>query len=115
MGVRFRTARLRRNYEPLREVTGLRSSHHAARAVQTPGADGCGERVYFEGLHLHQKLNKDRQAGARLPRMNTPPNGRRSYPLHAVGRDAATQTRRRQGLRRSSAEYLRTPTTCARR
>ena len=61
---RFPTARRRRTTsEPLREVDGLARSDHAAGPFETPGLMATASELIFEGLHLHQKLNKDRQGG----------------------------------------------------
>jgi magnesium chelatase subunit I len=49
--------------EPLREVTGLREAIAALGSFETPGLMAAASEFIFEGLHLHQKLNKDRQGG----------------------------------------------------
>jgi magnesium chelatase subunit I len=49
--------------EPLREVTGLREAIAALGPFETPGLMASASEFIFEGLHLHQKLNKDRQGG----------------------------------------------------
>jgi magnesium chelatase subunit I len=49
--------------EPLREVTGLREAIAALGPFETPGLMAAASEFIFEGLHLHQKLNKDRQGG----------------------------------------------------
>ncbi len=49
--------------EPLREVTGLREVITLLGPFETPGLMAAASEFIFEGLHLHQKLNKDRQGG----------------------------------------------------
>jgi magnesium chelatase subunit I len=49
--------------EPLREVTGLREAIASLGPFETPGLMASASEFIFEGLHLHQKLNKDRQGG----------------------------------------------------
>jgi magnesium chelatase subunit I len=49
--------------EPLREVTGLREAIAALGPFETPGLMAAASEFIFEGLHLHQKLNKDRHGG----------------------------------------------------
>jgi magnesium chelatase subunit I len=49
--------------EPLREVQGLREVIAALGPFETPGLMAAASEFIFEGLHLHQKLNKDRQGG----------------------------------------------------
>ena len=49
--------------EPLREVTGLREAIATLGPFETPGLMAAASEFIFEGLHLHQKLNKDRQGG----------------------------------------------------
>jgi magnesium chelatase subunit I len=49
--------------EPLREVTGLREAIGTLGPFETPGLMAAASEFIFEGLHLHQKLNKDRQGG----------------------------------------------------
>ena len=49
--------------EPLREVTGLREAIVMLGPFETPGLMAAASEFIFEGLHLHQKLNKDRQGG----------------------------------------------------
>jgi magnesium chelatase subunit I len=49
--------------EPLREVAGLREAIAALGPFETPGLMAAAAEFIFEGLHLHQKLNKDRQGG----------------------------------------------------
>ncbi len=49
--------------EPLREVTGLREVISILGPFETPGLMAAASEFIFEGLHLHQKLNKDRQGG----------------------------------------------------
>ena len=56
--------------DALREVPGLREVVEQTRRLRVAGPDGDRERVVFEGLHLHQKLNKDRSGRPlRLPRL----------------------------------------------
>ena len=47
----------------LREVTGLREVITLLGPFETPGLMAAASEFIFEGLHLHQKLNKDRQGG----------------------------------------------------
>jgi len=49
--------------EPLREVIGLREAIAMLGPFETPGLMAAASEFIFEGLHLHQKLNKDRQGG----------------------------------------------------
>jgi len=49
--------------EPLREVAGLREAITMLGPFETPGLMAAASEFIFEGLHLHQKLNKDRQGG----------------------------------------------------
>jgi magnesium chelatase subunit I len=49
--------------EPLREVSGLREAIAALGPFETPGLMAAASEFIFEGLHLHQKLNKERQGG----------------------------------------------------
>jgi len=49
--------------EPLREVAGLREVITLLGPFETPGLMAAASEFIFEGLHLHQKLNKDRQGG----------------------------------------------------
>ena len=49
--------------EPLREVSGLREAIASLGPFETPGLMAAASEFIFEGLHLHQKLNKDRQGG----------------------------------------------------
>jgi magnesium chelatase subunit I len=49
--------------EPLREVAGLREAIASLGPFETPGLMAAASEFIFEGLHLHQKLNKDRQGG----------------------------------------------------
>src|SRR5215472_14056726 len=49
--------------EPLREVIGLREAIATLGPFETPGLMAAASEFIFEGLHLHQKLNKDRQGG----------------------------------------------------
>jgi magnesium chelatase subunit I len=49
--------------EPLREVTGLREGIALLGPFETPGLMAAASEFIFEGLHLHQKLNKERQGG----------------------------------------------------
>jgi magnesium chelatase subunit I len=49
--------------EPLREVPGLREVIAGLGPFETPGLMAAASEFIFEGLHLHQKLNKDRQGG----------------------------------------------------
>jgi magnesium chelatase subunit I len=49
--------------EPLREVPGLREAIASLGPFETPGLMASASEFIFEGLHLHQKLNKNRQGG----------------------------------------------------
>jgi len=49
--------------EPLREIAGLREVIEGLGAFETPGLMAVATELVFEGLHLHQKLNKERQGG----------------------------------------------------
>ena len=47
--------------EPLREITGLRDAIDRIGSFESPGLMAAASELVFEGLHLHQKLNKERQ------------------------------------------------------
>lgn len=47
--------------EPLREITGLREAIDRIGSFESPGLMAAASELVFEGLHLHQKLNKERQ------------------------------------------------------
>jgi hypothetical protein len=47
----------------LREVPGLRDAVNRLGAFETPGLMATASEFIFEGLHLHQKLNKERHGG----------------------------------------------------
>jgi magnesium chelatase subunit I len=49
--------------DALREVPGLREAVERFGAFESPGLMATASEFIFEGLHLHQKLNKDRQGG----------------------------------------------------
>jgi magnesium chelatase subunit I len=49
--------------DALREVPGLRDAINRIGAFETPGLMASASEFIFEGLHLHQKLNKDRHGG----------------------------------------------------
>ncbi len=49
--------------DALREVPGLRDAIAGLGAFETPGLMATASEFIFEGLHLHQKLNKERQGG----------------------------------------------------
>ncbi|HYB92333.1 MAG TPA: hypothetical protein VEC38_14950 [Candidatus Binataceae bacterium] len=49
--------------EPLREIAGLREAIAALGPFETPGLMAAASEFILEGLHLHQKLNKDCQGG----------------------------------------------------
>jgi magnesium chelatase subunit I len=49
--------------EPLREIPGLRDAIASIGAFESPGLMAAASELVFEGMHLHQKLNKDRQGG----------------------------------------------------
>ena len=49
--------------EALREVPGLREAVEQLGPFETPGLMATASELIFEGLHLHQKLNKERQGG----------------------------------------------------
>jgi magnesium chelatase subunit I len=49
--------------EPLREIPDLRETIEKLGAFESPGLMAAASELVFEGLHLHQKLNKDRQGG----------------------------------------------------
>jgi magnesium chelatase subunit I len=49
--------------DALREVPGLREAVDQLGAFETPGLMATASEFIFEGLHLHQKLNKERQGG----------------------------------------------------
>ncbi|MBF6568547.1 MAG: sigma 54-interacting transcriptional regulator [Candidatus Binataceae bacterium] len=52
--------------EPLREVPSLREIAERLGPFETPGLMAAASELIFEGLHLHQKLNKERQGGGRF-------------------------------------------------
>lgn len=49
--------------EPIREIAGLREAIDALGPFETPGLMAAAVEFILEGLHLHQKLNKDRDGG----------------------------------------------------
>src|SRR5271170_5921684 len=49
--------------DALREVPGLREIIERLGVFETPGLMATASELIFEGLHLHQKLNKERQGG----------------------------------------------------
>jgi magnesium chelatase subunit I len=49
--------------DALREVPGLREAVNQLGVAETPGLMATASELIFEGLHLHQKLNKERQGG----------------------------------------------------
>ena len=49
--------------EPLREIAGLREAINTLGPLESPGLMAAATEFIFEGLHLHQKLNKERQGG----------------------------------------------------
>ncbi len=49
--------------EPLREIPDLREAIEKLGSFESPGLMAAASELIFEGLHLHQKLNKDRQGG----------------------------------------------------
>ena len=49
--------------DALREVPGLREAVEHLGAFETPGLMAAASELVFEGLHLHQKLNKERHGG----------------------------------------------------
>lgn len=49
--------------EPLREIPGLREAIDRIGSFESPGLMAAASELIFEGLHLHQKLNKDREGG----------------------------------------------------
>jgi magnesium chelatase subunit I len=49
--------------DALREVPGLREAITQLGAFETPGLMATASEFIFEGLHLHQKLNKERNGG----------------------------------------------------
>jgi magnesium chelatase subunit I len=49
--------------DALREVPGLREVVEQLGVSESPGLMATASELIFEGLHLHQKLNKDRQGG----------------------------------------------------
>ncbi|HVN90445.1 MAG TPA: hypothetical protein VMT61_11580 [Candidatus Binataceae bacterium] len=49
--------------DALREVPGLRDAINRLGTFETPGLMASASEFIFEGLHLHQKLNKERRGG----------------------------------------------------
>jgi magnesium chelatase subunit I len=49
--------------DALREVPGLREAVNQLGAFESPGLMAAASELIFEGLHLHQKLNKERHGG----------------------------------------------------
>jgi magnesium chelatase subunit I len=49
--------------DALREVPGLREAVNQLGAFESPGLMAAASELIFEGLHLHQKLNKERSGG----------------------------------------------------
>jgi magnesium chelatase subunit I len=44
-------------------IPGMRDAVHRLGAVESPGFIAAAAELIFEGLHLHQKLNRDREGG----------------------------------------------------
>jgi magnesium chelatase subunit I len=49
--------------DALHQVPGLREAIEQLGTFETPGLMATASEFIFEGLHLHQKLNKERQGG----------------------------------------------------
>ncbi|MGD0076253.1 MAG: magnesium chelatase [Candidatus Binataceae bacterium] len=49
--------------EPLREIPELREAINTLGPMESPGLMAAATEFIFEGLHLHQKLNKERHGG----------------------------------------------------
>jgi magnesium chelatase subunit I len=49
--------------DALHQVPGLREAIEQLGSFETPGLMATASEFIFEGLHLHQKLNKERQGG----------------------------------------------------
>jgi len=49
--------------DALREVPGLREAVNQLGPFESPGLMAAASELIFEGLHLHQKLNKERRGG----------------------------------------------------
>jgi magnesium chelatase subunit I len=49
--------------EAVHAIPGLREAVRALGVVESPGFMAAAVEFVFEGLHLHQKLNKDREGG----------------------------------------------------
>ncbi len=47
----------------VRQIPGLRDAIHSLGPVESPGFIAAASEFLFEGLHLHEKLNRNREAG----------------------------------------------------
>jgi magnesium chelatase subunit I len=47
----------------VRAIPGLREAIRILGGVESPGFIAAATEFVLEGLHLHQKLNKDREGG----------------------------------------------------
>ncbi len=47
----------------VRQIPGLRDAIHALGPVESPGFIAAASEFIFEGLHLHEKLNRTREGG----------------------------------------------------
>jgi magnesium chelatase subunit I len=50
-------------FDGVRAITGLREAIRGLGCVESPGFIAAATEFILEGLHLHQKLNKDREGG----------------------------------------------------
>jgi hypothetical protein len=49
--------------DALRAIPGLQEAIRSLGGVESPGFIAAATELILEGLHLHQKLNKDREGG----------------------------------------------------
>ncbi len=47
----------------VRQIPGLRDAIHALGPIESPGFIAAASEFLFEGLHLHEKLNRTRESG----------------------------------------------------
>ncbi len=47
----------------VRQIPGLRSAIHELGPIESPGFIAAASELIFEGLHLHEKLNRNREGG----------------------------------------------------
>ena len=112
---------LRPHAAPTEYLEGIRSRSPACARrsallgpFESPGLMAAATEFVLEGLHLHQKLNKDRDGGAVRP---TGPERAAMLVVRYTAWDGTQQVRlnAEQVVRQARPSSSRTPTTCSRR